>query len=168
MAARGTGVTWAATHGPIKTFGLAGLCDTLLVTDGDDVAGRFKGASDRFHLTRNNVFSIAAFETAYREGGAWLDGLLALVSSNLDRLAEGLPGEVRTMPHQATYLAWLDFRELGLDVPKLAGWLAAAGLALSPGHWFGREGAGFARMSIAVEGAVIDEAVTRLRHACSG
>ncbi|MCP3974256.1 MAG: aminotransferase class I/II-fold pyridoxal phosphate-dependent enzyme, partial [bacterium] len=157
-AAVGTGVTWAATHGPIKTFGLAGICDTLLITDNEGVASRFKSVSNRFHLTRNNVFAIAAFETAYRQGADWLDGLLGLIQSNIHRLAEGLPGPIRVMPHQATYLAWLDFRELGLDVPELASWLAAAGLALSPGHWFGREGAGFARMSIAVDASVIDEA----------
>lgn len=53
---------------------------------------------------------------------------------------------------------------LGLGVPELAKWLAASGLALSPGHWFGREGTGFARMSIAVESAVIDEAIQRLNR----
>ena len=163
-AARATDVTWAATHGPIKTFGLAGICDTLLVTDNDDVAGRFKAASSRLHLTRNNVFATAAFETAYRDGGEWLDDLLDLITSNIERLNEGLNGAIRVMPHQATYLSWLDFRELGLDVPQLARWLTASGLALSPGHWFGREGAGFARMSIAVESAVIDEAISRLNQ----
>lgn len=162
-ANNGTGVTWAATHGPIKTFGLAGVCDTLLITDNSDVAGRFKAVSDRLHLTRNNVFATAAFETAYREGGDWLDGLLELVASNVERLTDGLDGGIRVMPQQATYLAWLDFRKLGLDVPELARWLAASGLALSPGHWFGREGAGFARMSIAVDPTTIDEAIRCLR-----
>jgi len=163
-AAEGSGVTWAATHGPIKTFGLAGVCDTLVVTDGGDLAGRFGAASNRLHLTRNNVFSLAAFETAYRTGGDWLDSLLDLVKSNTDRLGEGLTRSIRVMPQQATYLAWLDFRELGLDVPELARWLAAAGLALSPGHWFGREGAGFARMTIAADAAVVDEAIRRLNQ----
>ena len=163
-AAKGTGVTWAATHGPIKTFGLAGICDTLLITDSDNLAGRFKAVGNRLHLTRNNVFATAAFETAYREGGEWLDGLLNLITSNIARLNEGLTGAVKALPQQATYLAWLDFRRLGLGVPELAGWLAASGLALSPGHWFGREGAGFARMSIAVAPAVIDDAVGRLNR----
>lgn len=161
-AARGTDVTWAAAHGPIKTFGLAGICDTLLITDSDDIADRFNAVSNRLHLTRNNVFAIAAFEAAYREGGAWLDDLLDLVASNIERLNEGLTGAVRVMPHQATYLAWLDFRRLGLDVPELARWLAASGLALSPGHWFGREGAGFARMSIAAEAEAIEGAIALL------
>ncbi|NND04601.1 MAG: aminotransferase class I/II-fold pyridoxal phosphate-dependent enzyme [Acidimicrobiia bacterium] len=160
-----SGVKWAATHGPIKTFGLAGVCDTLLVTDNEPIAGRFKDISNRLHLTRNNVFALAAFEAAYREGSEWLDGLLALIESNVERLADGLNGGVRAMPHQATYLAWLDFRELGLEVPELAKWLAESGLALSPGHWFGRQGAGFARMSMAVDSDVIDEAIRRLNRA---
>jgi bifunctional pyridoxal-dependent enzyme with beta-cystathionase and maltose regulon repressor activities len=166
-AAKGTDVTWAATHGPIKTFGLAGICDTLLITDSDHVAGRFKAVSNRLHLTRNNVFATAAFETAYREGGEWLDGLLNLITSNVARLNEGLTGAIRALPQQATYLSWLDCRQLGLDVPELAKWLAASGLAVSPGHWFGREGAGFARMSIAADPTVIDDAISRLNRASS-
>ena len=161
-AAVGTDVTWAATHGPIKTFGLAGVCDTLLISDSGDLAGRFKSVSNRLHLTRNNVFSIAAFEAAYNDGGEWLDGLLALVAANIETLRDGLPDGIRVMPHQATYLAWIDFRDLGLEVPELAQFLAGSGLALSPGHWFGRQGAGFARMSIATDAATIDEAVRRL------
>ncbi len=158
------GVKWAATHGPIKTFGLAGVCDTLLITDNDDIARAFEKMSNRLHLTRNNVFATAAFEAGYREGAEWLDGLLELVASNIERLREGLTDKIRVMPHEATYLAWLDFRDLGLEVPELARWLAASGVALSPGHWFGRQGAGFARMSIAVDPATIDEAITRLQR----
>ena len=53
-----------------------------------------------------------------------------------------------------------------MDEPELTKWLVGeARLALSQGHWFGREGAGFARMTIAAESAIIDEAVGRLRAA---
>jgi cystathionine beta-lyase len=144
------------------------VCDTILITDNDDVATRFKAVSDRLHLTRNNVFAIAAFEAAYREGGTWLDGLLERIASNLGRLRAGLTSDIRVMPMQATYLAWLDFRRLGLDVPELAQRLAAGGVALSPGHWFGREGAGFARISIAVDPETIDEAIHRLNGIARG
>jgi len=159
--AEDSGVTWAATHGPIKTFGLAGVCDTLLITDNADIASQFETVSRQLHLTRNNVFATAAFETAYQEGGPWLDDLLKLTVANVERLSEGL-NRIEVMPQQATYLAWLDFRYLELDVPELAQWLTDTGLALSPGHWFGREGAGFARMSVAVDPATIEEAIHRL------
>ena len=50
-----------------------------------------------------------------------------------------------------------------MDVPEPADWLAsAAQLALSPGHWFGREGAGFARMTMAAPTKWIEEAIDRL------
>ncbi len=166
VAAAGIDVAWAATHGPIKTFGLAGVSDTLLVTGTDDVADRFEARSSQLHLTRNNVFGLTAFETAYRHGDAWFDGFLELVARNVELLQQRLPEQVRVLPLEGTYLAWLDLRELGLGVSELPTWLAsAAGLALSPGHWFGREGAGFARMTIAAPSAIVERAADQLAEA---
>ena len=168
VAARGSGVRWAALHGAIKTFGLAGVADTLIVTDDVDFAEAFKAMSSRLHLTRNNVLSIAATAAAYSQGDDWLDSMLAQVSRNVAALAAGLPDPIGLVIPEGTYLAWLDFRGLGMDVPELTRWLPEmARLALSPGHWFGREGAGFARMSIAVESHVISEALYRLTVAAS-
>ncbi|MCL1692583.1 MAG: aminotransferase class I/II-fold pyridoxal phosphate-dependent enzyme [Actinomycetia bacterium] len=164
--AAASGVSWAATHGPIKTFGLAGVCDTLLVTGDADVSKLFRTRSSQLHLTRNNVFGVAAFEAGYRTGAEWLDQLLALISSNVALLREGLPPGIGIIEPESTYLAWIDFRGLGMDVPELARWFAgSAHLALSPGHWFGREGAGFARMTIATPPAQIEDAVARLTTA---
>ena len=159
-------VSWAATHGPIKTFGVAGVCDTLLVTDDEQATKLFRSRSSQLHLTRNNVFGIAAFEAGYRTGGPWLDDLLALVTANIELLRDRLPRGIELVEPEGTYLAWLDFRRLDMDVPKLARWLAnSAHLALSPGHWFGREGAGFARMTIATSSDQIEEAIDRLTQA---
>jgi len=167
-ATAGIDVAWAATHGPVKTFGLAGVCDTLLVTDREEVADRFESRSSQLHLTRNNVFGLIAFEAAYRGGGPWFDGFLELISRNVDVLLQGLPEQIRLRAPEGTYLAWLDLRELGLEVPEIPTWLAsAAGLALSPGHWFGREGAGFARMTIAAPSEVIERAVVQLAAAAA-
>jgi cystathionine beta-lyase len=161
-----TGVRWAATHGPIKTFGLAGVCDTLVVTADAEVVDRFGSRSSQFHLTRNNVFGMAAFEAGYRHGESWLEGLLGTISRNIDVLRQRLPEQIRLVEPQGTYLAWLDLRSLGLDVPEIPRWLASeAGLALSPGHWFGRQGAGFARMTIASPTEVIERAVDQLAAA---
>jgi cystathionine beta-lyase len=161
-----SGVSWASTHGPIKTFGLAGVCDTLLVTDDEHVTGLYRSRSSQLHLTRNNVFGLAAFEAAYRTGGPWLDGLMELVASNIALLQDRLPSGVELIAPEGTYLAWLDFRQLNMDVPELAEWLAgSAHLALSPGHWFGRDGAGFARMTIASPTVVVEDAIDRLTRA---
>jgi cystathionine beta-lyase len=164
--AAGPGVSWAATHGPIKTFAVAGVCDTLLVTEDEAVAELFRAKTSQLHLIRNNVFSTAAFEAGYGGGGPWLDRLLELTTANVALLQEGLPDGIDLIAPEGTYLAWLDFRKLGMDVPGLAQWLASsAHLALSPGHWFGREGAGFARMTMAAPRRQIVEAIDRLSAA---
>lgn len=164
--ARSSGVRWAAAHGPIKTFGLAGVCDTLLITDDEQVSEQFRAMTRRLHLARNNVFSIAAMHAGYSAGDEWVDGLVELVATNTERLRSGLPDGVRLVQPEGTYLAWLDFRGLDMDVPELSHWLVeSAHLALSPGHWFGREGAGFARMTVAVGADVIDDATARIRRA---
>ncbi len=164
--ASAAGTRWAAIHGPIKTFGMAGVCDTLLITDDESIAQQFNRTSSQFHLTRNNVFGLAALVAAYGSDGTWLDELLDLTASNAALLAAELPEPLQLVEPEGTYLAWIDFRGLGLDVPDLAEWLwSSARLALSPGHWFGREGAGFARMTIAAAQAVIEDAVGRLQSA---
>jgi cystathionine beta-lyase len=164
-----TGVRWAATHGPIKTFGLAGICDSLIVTDAEEIVELFGERSSQLHLTRNNVFGIAAFTAAYSSGGPWLDSFLDLIADNVALLRDSLPDGIDLILPEGTYLAWLDFRRLGMDVPELARWLPSeAHLALSPGHWFGREGAGFARMTIATSTEVVGEAIERLTVASGG
>jgi cystathionine beta-lyase len=161
-----SGVRWAATHGPIKTFGLAGVCDTLIVTGDDEAASRFQRRSSQFHLTRNNVFAIEAFDVAYRNGAGWLDDFISLIGSNVASLEAGLPDQIKLVTPEGTYLAWLDLRSLGIAVEELPFWLAgSAGIAVSPGHWFGREGAGFARITIATSTATIQRAVAQLASA---
>jgi cystathionine beta-lyase len=167
QVASGTDVRWAATHGPIKTFGLAGVCDSLIISDDGEVIETFGHQSSQLHLTRNNVFGIAAFQAAYHSGSAWLDQFLDLIEANVVLLRADLPDGIDLIQPEGTYLAWLDFRKLGMDVPELASWLPIqAHLALSPGHWFGREGAGFARMTIAAPIEVIGSAIERLTVAC--
>ena len=129
-----SGVSWAAIHGPIKTFGLAGVCDTLLVTGDEHLTELFRSRSSQLHLTRNNIFGIAAFEAAYGAGGSWLDNLLDLVAANIALLQDRLPNGIELIAPEGTYLAWLDFRQLDMDVPELARWLASSSrLTFEPG-----------------------------------
>ena len=70
---------------------------------------------------------------------------------------------------EGTFLVWLDFRKLGLDPKALEKFLAhEAKIALSPGYWFGREGAGFARMTIGCPRATIQRSLDNLAAAIKG
>ena len=93
-----------------------------------------------------------------------------------DLLAEYLP-PVKFNPPQATYLAWLDCQELGLDddVDKsverglvtlsagpAAAFLTEGRVALSAGPAFGRGGRGHVRLNFATNREILGEAVQRM------
>lgn len=102
---------------------------------------------------------------AYREGGPWLDDVVAILDRNRDLvgelLAEFLPRAVYAPP-QASYLAWIDFRDYDAGDDPSARFLDEARVALSPGPTYGAGGAGFARLNFATSPAILREIVRRL------
>lgn len=104
-----------------------------------------------------------AHAAAYRDGEAWLDALLAGLDANrrlLGRLLEEHLPRVRHRTPAATYLAWLDCRELGEDPAR--GFLDEARVALLPGEPFGTGGEGRVRLNFATSPAILTEAVRRM------
>jgi cystathionine beta-lyase len=101
---------------------------------------------------------------ALRGGGQWLDAVVADISSNsallTKLLAEHLPGAVY-QPVEATYLAWVDCRALGLGDDPAAVFLEHGRVAFSSGPTFGVGGEGFIRVNIATTPEVLTEAITR-------
>jgi cysteine-S-conjugate beta-lyase len=156
---------------PAKTFNIPGIVDAMVVIPHEPYRQQYDQFADRFQINRNNVFALTAMETAYRYGADWLKLLLEYLHENVsflrDYLLQHIP-QVRLIEPQGTFLVWLDFSGLGLDVKELDRFLAQdARLALSSGYWFGREGAGFARMNIAIPRSVLNEALSRLAQACA-
>jgi cysteine-S-conjugate beta-lyase len=162
-AARRQGIAfWSAS----KTFNLAGLRCAEIVTASAEAAAVIEqlpvSATHCGHL--GAIGSIAAF----REGGAWLRDVLAVLAHNRNLLgqllAERLP-EVGYTPPRAGYLAWLDFCGLGLGPDPSQPMLERGRLALSPGPQFGPQGGGFARLNIGTSPALVEEAVERICRA---
>ena len=154
---------------PAKTFNIAGIVDAMAVIPNEEYRQRFHDFAHRFQINKTNVFASAAIEAAYSEGSKWLDDLLVYLQSNIDFLKsyldQNLP-QVKLVEPEGSYLVWLDFRELGLEAKELERFLAQkARLALNSGYWFGREGAGYARMNIACPQSTLYEAMSRLTNA---
>ncbi len=105
---------------------------------------------------------------ALRSARSWLDAAVAQIDQNAkllaDLLAEQLPA-VRYQRAQASFLAWLDCRELGLGHDPAAAFLTAGRVALSPGPDFGVQGNGFARLNIGTSPELVTEAVRRMAAA---
>ena len=116
-------------------------------------------------------FGVLANIAAYADGGPWLDGLVAHLDAQRDRVAELLAAELPDVRHvrpEAGYLVWLDCRELDLGDDPSAVFLERGRVALSPGPEFGSQGKGFARLNVGTSGALLADAVARMRSALDG
>ena len=162
----------AACISPAKTFNLAGMVDAITIIPNETHRHLFHDFAHRYQINKTNVFASIAIEIAYREGADWLDALLVYLQGNVALIRNYLQGNaspVSMIDPEGTFLVWLDFRELGLDAKALETFLAhEAKIALSPGYWFGREGAGFARMTIGCPRATITRALANLAAATQG
>ncbi len=150
---------------PAKSFNIASCAAAHTVVSNDDMRAAFKRENSRLTVSKNNAFANAAMVAAYTNGAEWLDAALDYLEGNAtlvrDRLAD-VPG-VRAPKPGGTFLAWLDFRDLGLPPDKLTKFLREnAGLATTRGQSFGVEGAGFARLNFATQRAKLEQALDRL------
>jgi cystathionine beta-lyase len=145
-----------------KTFNLAGLGGSLAIVADDGLRKRLRTALEAQCGGTANCFAVAAAEAAWRQGAAWLDELLAYVAGNLsylrDRLSRELSG-ARVLPLEATYLAWIDLKQLGLSDDEVRDRLLDAGVWLDEGRKFGRGGEGFQRLNLACPRPVLSRAV---------
>ena len=108
VSERGAALTSAS-----KAFNLPGLKLGFVV---GGAGGARLPRELRFHA---GYAGVIAAEAAFRDGDAWLDKTIATIASNQARLPSLLPAGVRVAdPAQASYLAWLDCRELGTTIPR--------------------------------------------------
>lgn len=158
-----------ACFAPSKTFNLPGLQTSAVVIPDPAVRDTFLPLPERAHFKGPNVLGLTAAEAAWRDGGAWLDQVLAYIGENFDtleaRLKTSIP-TIRPVRAEATYLAWLDARKLDLDDGALESFLREdARLAVQTGDHFGPEGSGFFRLNLGCTHALLAEALDRLETA---
>ncbi|WP_188668539.1 MalY/PatB family protein [Tersicoccus solisilvae] len=150
-----------------KAFNLAGLKTAMFVAESDRMSAVIRSLPEEV-LFRTGLFGLIATRAGFDHGRDWLRGTVAAIEENvalLEReLAAKLPA-VRLRPPQATYLAWLDFSELGWGEDPAAYALEHARVALANGPEFGPQGAGYARMNLGCAPETVIEAVDRLAAA---
>ncbi|MEV4825178.1 aminotransferase class I/II-fold pyridoxal phosphate-dependent enzyme [Micromonospora sp. NPDC049274] len=146
-----------------KGWNLAGLRGGLLVA-GPAAAGELSRVPIGVSIGTSHL-GVIAHTAAFRDGGEWLDALLTGLDDNrrllAALLAEHLPA-IRYQPGQATYLAWLDCRALGLGDDPAAVFLDRGRVALNSGTTFGTGGGGHVRLNLATAPELITEAVRRM------
>ncbi len=154
---------------PAKSFNLAGLSSAVIIVKNPALRQPLAKLIENLHLYIGNSFGIEAVIAAYRDADDWLAELLAYLQNNRDYLAEYLSRELpllKLATPESTYLAWIDFRALGMEDDALMGWLVEkARLALDPGTKFGAEGSGYMRLNFGCPRPLLTAALESLTEA---
>ena len=147
-----------------KTFNMAGLRMAFVHTASERYGPQLKEISTRMLGGINGLGQIATV-AGWEHGDDWISELVAGLDHNrhllFDLLAEQLPGVRYRLP-QATYLSWLDCRELDLGENPAEIFLSRCQVALNSGLDFGSEGAGHVRLNFATSPEMLTMIVERM------
>lgn len=154
---------------PSKAFNMPGMTASHALIFNPELRRRFRLYMDACELDLGHAFAFLSVEAAYSHGTEWLDQCLAYIQRNIDFVDGFLKAhapKIKVVRPQASYLVWLDCREMGLSQAALNDFfVTSARLALNDGAMFGQEGVGFMRLNVASPRSVIEEALRRLAEA---
>ena len=153
---------------PTKTFNLAGLQTAAVIVPNPYLRHKIWRALNTDEAAEPNVFGMTAAIAAYQKGGPWLDALRSYLYENKQTartfLETQLP-KLHLVPSEATYLLWIDCKELTEHAKELGRFLREkTGLYLSEGSQYGKTGETFLRMNIACQRAVLEDGLERLKQ----
>jgi cystathionine beta-lyase len=149
---------------PSKTYNIPGLACSLAIVPDDELRGRFSAVM-RGIVPDVNVLGLAAAEAAFSTGcDAWREALTGVLRANRDLVEAAVAGiGGLSMRHvEATYLAWIDARGLGVAHP--ARYFEEAGVGLSDGADFGAPG--WVRLNFGCPRGTLESALQRMT--CAG
>lgn len=163
------------TDGPVvmltattKTFNIAGGHTGNVIIADPDLRAKFAGRMAALGLSPNSFGLTMATAACSPEGAEWVDALVTYLDGNrmlFDAGVNAIPG-LRSMPLEATYLAWVDFRDTGMSADEFTARVEQeAKIAANHGPSFGTGGEGFLRFNLATPRVRVEEAVARLTRA---
>lgn len=147
---------------PSKTYNIPGLGCSFAVIPDAGLRRTFRRAMAGI-VPHVNALGYTAALAAYRDGEEWRRALLEYLRGNRDLVtaAVGRMPELIMTPVEATYLAWIDARQTGIEHPGK--FFESAGVGLSDGTDF--DGAGFVRLNFGCPRSLLKEALRRMEAA---
>ncbi len=147
-----------------KTWNIAGLNCSFAIIKNAALRDQFRAASQSI-VPIVPPLAYVATQAAYQEAGPWRAELLEYLAANYAYLQTELgavPG-LKVESIQATYLAWIDATELGLDDTQ--GFFEEHGVGLSSGEQFGQPN--YIRLNFACPRETLVKGVERMKAAVS-
>jgi len=145
-----------------KTFNLPALGCAYAIASNPDLRAKLRKAMAGI-VHHVGLMGYVATEAAYMDGKEWQVALLEYLRGNRDLVEReiGKMAGLRAWHAQATYLSWIDARNLGTDDP--AKFFNDTGVGLYDGAMFGTPG--FLRLNFACPRALLEKALERMSRA---
>ena len=148
---------------------MPGLASSYCIIEDEDIRRRFQTYMEASEFSEGHLFAYLGVAAAYSNGTEWLDQVLEYIQGNIDFTDEYLKANIpaiRMIRPQASYLIFLDCRELRLSQKELVSFFVDdAHLALNDGAMFGKEGEGFMRLNVACPRSVLKQALDQIKQA---
>ncbi len=150
---------------PSKTYNLPGFGCSFAVISNPDLRIRFKKAMAGI-VPDPAVMGFRLAEVAFRDAEDWRQALLEYLRANRELTMSRLRKISGLIPYSpvATYLLWIDARELPVKHPHA--FFEEHGVGLSDGADFGAPG--YLRLNLGCSRSLLEEALDRMERACSG
>ena len=153
---------------PSKTFNIAGIVSSYAIVPNDSLRRRFYTWLEANELNDPPLFSPIATIAAYTQGEDYRQQMLRYIEDNIrfveNYCREHLP-KIKPWRPQASFLVWLDCRDLGLSHDALVDlFVNRAHLALNDGAMFGIGGSGFMRLNVGAPRSVLRQALDQLSN----
>ncbi len=154
---------------PSKTFNTAGLQIASIMVFDDQKRKMYKKKLGAIGYSQVDVLALEAMKVSYTECDEWVDEVVNYIYRNFiymeSFLGLKLP-QLKMIRTEGTYLAWVDFRSLGLNAGELEEFMKnKARLWLDEGYVFGKDGEGFERFNLACPIEILKESLKRLEKA---
>ena len=151
-----------------KTFNIAGAHIGNVIIADDKLRAKFGQVIMALGISPNS-FGMHMATAAYSpEGAAWVDALNSYLDGNrrlFDAGVNAIPA-LKSMPLEATYLAWVDFSATGMEPAEFTARVERdARIAANHGPAFGTGGESFLRFNLATPRSNVAKAVARLTAA---
>lgn len=165
-AAANCSITFMA---PSKTFNIAGIVTSYSIVPNEKIRQEFYEFLEAGELGDGTIFAYTATEAAYTYGAEWLQQMRMYVMENVrfvDEFFKTKLPKIKVYPPQASFLVWLDCRDLKLSQEDLVHlFLDKAGILLNDGSMFGPGGEGYMRLNVGCPRSVLDKALNALKKA---
>lgn len=151
---------------PSKTFNLAILHAATLFIPNAKLRQKVEHAISVDGISSPGIMSMDASIAAYTEGHEWLTELRQYIQKNREYVEDfakkNIP-DIKVLPAQATYLAWIDCSKLTDKSDEFNQFLRdKTGLYLAEGTKYRGNGNQFLRMNLATPKSNVEDAMQRL------